>query len=87
MGIFLVSLALAASNPIGASAATGTLVTGPARRATGAEASATVTVRILNRTARIGSEFGPPAPDMQTRAARIEAADRTMVDALIYDFE
>ncbi len=85
MGMFLLSLALAASNPFGAS--TGNLATGPARRATGAEASATVTVRILNHAARIGSEFGPPAPDMQPRAARIEAADRTMGDALIYDFE
>ena len=46
-----------------------------------------MTVRILRDPALIGSEFGSPAPYMQPRSARIEAADRTMVDAFIYDFE
>jgi|GEM_PF-4810026 len=84
MGVFLLCLALAASSPTG-SAADG-LAAGPARRSTVAEASATVSVRILRDPALIGSEFGPPAPNMQPRAARIEGADRTLVDALIYDF-
>ncbi len=88
MGLFLFSLAaLAASLPFGATVATDPSATGPARRAPGAEASATVTVRILRHPARIGSSFGPPAPHMQPRAVRIEAADRTLVDALVYDFE
>jgi len=46
-----------------------------------------VTVRIIHAPALIGSGFGPPAPHMQPRSARFEAADRTMVDALIFDFE
>ncbi len=85
MSVFLLSLALAASTPSKATVVQ--VAPGAVRRASGAEASATVSVRILHAPALIGSAYGPPAPNMQPRSTQIEAADRTMVDAIIYDFE
>jgi len=88
MGVFLFSLAaLAAATPLAGAATDAVAAASPARRSAGAGASATVTVRILRHSARIGPEFGPPAPFMEPRAAQLVAADGTSVDAIIYDFE
>ena len=52
----------------------------------GATAVATVSVRIISDSARIGPG-APPLPDMTPRASTIAAADGSQVAALIYDFE
>ncbi|HXG99769.1 MAG TPA: hypothetical protein VNI79_05070 [Sphingomicrobium sp.] len=83
MGLFLISLAIAATAPLAGPA----LRSSPASRSSGAEASARVTVRILRSSASIGSIYGPPAPLMRPRSAHITAADGSSVPALIYDFE
>ncbi len=57
------------------------------RSSGGAVGIATVTVRIIANSARIGAGFAPPLPEMTPRAATITAANGGKVGALIYDFE
>ena len=52
----------------------------------GAVASATITVRIIASSVRLGAGQ-PPLPDRTPRSATIAAADGSPVPALIYDFE
>ena len=52
----------------------------------GAAVSATISVRIIANSARIGAG-PPPAPAMVPRQATIAAADGSAIKALIYDFE
>lgn len=56
-------------------------------RSRGAEATATITARVLSSSARVGAGLGPPLPAMTPRPATITAADSSQVDALVYDFE
>lgn len=99
MDIIVLSIAalaaLASSSPPALSSAFGaapihasTLAGAPstAQRSPGAMAVATVTVRIISDSARIGPG-APPLPDMTPRASTIAAADGSQVAALIYDFE
>ncbi|MDQ3144029.1 MAG: hypothetical protein M3Q57_04020 [Pseudomonadota bacterium] len=57
------------------------------RAAGGAQASANVTARIISRPARIGADLPPPMAGMVPRPMRTAAADGSLADALIYEYE
>ena len=89
MGMPLLSLAaLAALVPSGppTSSASDFAAYQAQRSPGGAVGSATITVRIVASSARIGAGQ-PPLPDMTPRPATLAAADGSLVPALIYDFE